>query len=379
MSLKQNLERIKLTKDELRQALISKNIDMTGVTFEQYPNKIQALNTGNITNVIIDPDSDIPINEQMLALNAEYEKLPVNTKTFVVRLVPTKPETISSVFDVVLPQSKKKVVINFVADSDEVSFQSNSLDVTFDAQRPLRPSNVIFTSTVNGGVKGLLNGCVCDKLTISLFGYDTNCDAILKNTSIKTFEGLGCYIDVLLAFTSSAVSAFENTNARTIKNVYFDFTQDFDATKMFFNCKALDYFSNCRISDVNNASYMFAGCTSLKDIRLDSNINFGSQCKNFSHTFDGCTSLIRVRVDASSATSFDNMFNGCSKLEVVELKGARVSFSVANTSMSSDDLNKMFGTLATVTDYPTITITNTPGAEACDKSIAINKGWRIIN
>jgi hypothetical protein len=51
----------------------------------------------------------------------------------------------------------------------------------------------------------------------------------------------------------------------------------------------------------------------------------------------------------------------------------------ANNQLSADALNSLFGTLPlTSRDYDAkIYIGNNPGTSACNRSIAVNKGWSV--
>jgi hypothetical protein len=140
---------------------------------------------------------------------------------------------------------------------------------------------------------------------------------------------------------------------------------------------------------------MFSGCTSLQSVSLDT-----SSGTNFSNMFSGCTSLQSVSLDTSSGTNFSNMFSGCRSLAAlpaldmssgtnfssilfntqslarVEATGIKVSFSVANCSLSAAALNEIYTNLATVTGQ-TITVSGNYGTASDNPIIATAKGWTV--
>ena len=91
---------------------------------------------------------------------------------------------------------------------------------------------------------------------------------------------------------------------------------------MFWDCNALTNLdvSKWDTSKVTGMGAMFDGCGSLTTLDI-SNWDT-SNVGNMDWMFDYCTSLTTIKgvIDMKSCTSYDNMFNGCTKLTGVKIK-----------------------------------------------------------
>ena len=163
----------------------------------------------------------------------------------------------------------------------------------------------------------------------------------------------------------------------------------------FNNCKALRDFSWISFDKATDMSSAFVNCYELKTITINT-----PTITSLSATFNGCLSLRRAEVIAPNATSAANCFIACQLLTDVklhtkanaartstytkanmlswinDLSGSSVVMSVASCNLNAAALNRIFTDLGTVTSA-TITITGTPGAATCDRSIATAKGWTV--
>ena len=143
-------------------------------------------------------------------------------------------------------------------------------------------------------------------------------------------------------------------------------------------------------------SSAFVECFELKSIAINS-----PTITSLSATFNGCSSLRRAEVIAPNATTAANCFIACQLLTDVtlhtkanaartttyskanmlswinDLSGSSVAMSVASCNLNAAALNRIFTDLGTVTSA-TITITGTPGAATCNRSIATAKGWTVM-
>lgn len=126
-----------------------------------------------------------------------------------------------------------------------------------------------------------------------------------------------------------------------------------------------------------NASGMFASCQALTSLPAGFVM---PKCANMVYLFNNCTNLVSVNEDfsAASATNINGIFSNCPKLEHAYLHGAKVSFGVQGTKMGADALNALFTSLGQADTGATVTITNTPGAATCDRTIAEAKGWTVV-
>ena len=96
-----------------------------------------------------------------------------------------------------------------------------------------------------------------------------------------------------------------------------------DLSECFRSCISIIFLdlSNLDSSDVTDMSYMFSGCSSLKEINLTNKFNT-SKVVNMKSMFSGCenlTSLDLSNFDISNVTDMSYMFYGCSSLEEIIL------------------------------------------------------------
>lgn len=143
---------------------------------------------------------------------------------------------------------------------------------------------------------------------------------------------------------------------------------------MFQYCYSLTSIPAMDTSKVTVMSFMFRGCRSLTSIpAMDT-----SKVTGANTMFQNCYSLTSIpAMDTSKVTSMLEIFDGCSGLTSIGIYGAKVSFSVANTSLSAAALNSLFSNLGTANAGATLTITGTPGAATCNRSLATVKGWTV--
>ena len=163
----------------------------------------------------------------------------------------------------------------------------------------------------------------------------------------------------------------------------------------FNNCNALRDFSWISFAQATDMSSAFVDCFELKTITINA-----PTITSLSATFNGCLSLRRAEVIAPAATSAANCFIACPMLTDVtlhttatanrtntysksnmvswinDLSGSSMTTSVASCNLNAAALNRIFTDLGTVASG-TITITSTPGAATCNRSIATSKGWTV--
>ena len=153
-------------------------------------------------------------------------------------------------------------------------------------------------------------------------------------------------------------------------------------------------------SKVKNANGMFVDCISMEKIPSENWDTSG--VLNFS-TFaeilqaQGKPSGLEIipRLDVRGVTANANLesiigftrfssLNYWSSIKVLGLTGTRASVNLRNAMLSATQLNDIFQGLSagrgglTPGTIRTITINNNPGAAACDRTIATNKGWQVL-
>ena len=184
-----------------------------------------------------------------------------------------------------------------------------------------------------------------------------------------------------LIFSNSFTNKFSQFNNSNIQKVSIIFDSQanipavLDGSCMFLECDTLTTILRIDTSNVASMSYMFFRCSSLTSIpHLDTSNVIEMEC-----TFYGCSSLTSIpALNVSKVTRLFEIFASCISLENIDMYRMKVSFSVAGTKLNAATLNKLFTNLATVTTTQTITITGTPGAATCDRSIATSKGWTVV-
>lgn len=163
----------------------------------------------------------------------------------------------------------------------------------------------------------------------------------------------------------------------------------------FYNCNALRDFSWISFDKATDMTSAFVNCYELKTITINT-----PTITSLSATFNGCLSLRRAEVIAPNATTAANCFIACQLLTDVtlhtkanaartstytkanmlswinDLSGSSMAMSLASCNLNTAALNRIFTDLGTVTSA-TITITGTPGATTCDRTIATAKGWTV--
>ncbi len=142
---------------------------------------------------------------------------------------------------------------------------------------------------------------------------------------------------------------------------------------MFGQCYSLQSVPLFNTAACTNMSYMFYQCYSLQSVPLFNT----AACTNMSYMFYQCYSLQSVPLfNTSTSTNMSFMFFSCTQLANIDATGFKVSFSVASCKLSSEALNKIYTSLATVSGQ-TITVTGNYGVSGDDPSIATAKGWTV--
>jgi len=166
----------------------------------------------------------------------------------------------------------------------------------------------------------------------------------------------------------------------------------------FRRCYRVEEVPNFNTSSGTNFSYMFENMVKLQRLpNIDT-----SNGTNFDHFASSCISNEYIPTyDLSNATntynmfrsnynvrkipaiSFSNtltnaglMFRDMLSLARVEATGIAETFSVYNGTIDAENLEYLFGNLATVSGE-TLDIGLNPGAATCDRTIATAKGWTI--
>ena len=144
---------------------------------------------------------------------------------------------------------------------------------------------------------------------------------IIINYQVKSFEKLFYYCKCIESINFKKFSR----NNININNMSY----------MFYGCSSLKKLnlSNFITNKVTNMSYMFSLCSSLKDINL-SNFNTNN-VTNMSYMFLGCSSLKKLNLSnfiTDNVINMSYMFFGCSSLKKSNLS----NFNTNNVTNMSD-------------------------------------------
>lgn len=182
-----------------------------------------------------------------------------------------------------------------------------------------------------------------------------------------------------------------------------DYSNATDLSHMLSFCYALKKSDNIDLSNVNSIRYMFYQDSKLESVNFLGNSNKLTQ---MNQVFSGCTKLNSIGLfDTSNVTDmqfafsgcsslkvipefqisknmesygFYDIFNGCSSLEEIHMKGMNLSFDISDsTKFTKEALVEILNNLATVTSTQTLEMGSTNLAKLTDeeKAIATNKGW----
>lgn len=154
------------------------------------------------------------------------------------------------------------------------------------------------------------------------FAQNAALKALPTIENIDMAVNMQTYASSCTSLTEVSLSAL--TNATIISNA-------------FSGCTSLTSAAIGAAPKIADASHIFSGCNSLKDVSLDLS---GGLLTNFSYAFNNCANLRKVTgiIDLSNATSSVGIFNGCSLLEEMRIKGLKADLNItecANLSTES--------------------------------------------
>ncbi|MEH8108037.1 leucine-rich repeat protein [Gallibacterium anatis] len=404
MNIAEKLEKINAIKNEIRSAIESKSVVISKTTpFEQYPEKINEIdNTAS-------PKASV---RKYLGDKKDFTQFAVFTEISAYVYANTKNAT-----KLVYETAPRSNVRYPVTGRDPRARATQLIDVDLSSAIALEGALSGFTKLTDDGfperietsqgtytAEYLFAGCenitrcpniILPNKIISLSYAFEGCKKLVEPPTNRTILGTysasymfsGCVgltdFSAEMPNLYSAVGMFKNCENLTSVNIrqYKPLTY---VLAMFDGCTKLTRITGVYTNAASTA-YVFSGCSSL--VEIPDNF-FGTlealgddpTLTESQSTFAGCSALTRVPyMNLSQATRLDAIFKGCTSLTDINAVGMKVSFSVADTKLDAEGLNKLFRNLATVTDNVSINISGTPGEEGCDKSIATEKGWRVIS
>ena len=178
----------------------------------------------------------------------------------------------------------------------------------------------IINNTNNSGDKLIRNREIINNLDIIIEGKINS--KILTGSFRK--EGLyTVYLSSNEIFTNTSYMFYGCSSLKQIDFSNFDTREVTDMSYMFYECSSLEQINlaSFNTDKVIDMSCMFSECSSLKNLDL---LKFNTnQVQDMGMMFSGCTSLKQLNLSSFSTnkvTNMSSMFSGCSSLESLNLQ-----------------------------------------------------------
>lgn len=375
MSIASELLTLNTAKQNIKQAIMDKGVDMAGVPFTNYHAKIAEIEGGGggeephyTRPADWLPLPEISVGEQKVALlYPVFEGLTTNAAYI----------TVAGNFTVDWGDGVAENYTGSTSTSRSHTYNWEDIPASTYCSRGYR--QVIITVTPQEGYD----------LTYLYF-------------SSGSYPARVKYIDIKLS--APQCTQLIMTNCRLLEQVEYIGTNNITGTNsryMFQYCYSLQNIVSLNTSTFTSFANMFQDCYSLKEIPLldTSNVTTFANAFNtcyslkeipafntinvtvFSYAFQNCYSLKDINcTHMNNSTIFVNSFYNCYNLEkfsVANPPAISFSFSTA-TQLSRSELINLFNRLPTA-ESATITITATSSMQLsdADKAIATAKGWAV--
>ena len=178
----------------------------------------------------------------------------------------------------------------------------------------------IINNTNNSGDKLIRNREIINNLDIIIEGKINS--KILTGSFRK--EGLyTVYLSSNEIFTNTSYMFYGCSSLKQIDFSNFDTREVTDMSYMFYECSSLEQINlaSFNTDKVIDMSCMFSECSSLKNLDL---LKFNTnQVQDMGMMFSGCTSLKQLNLSSfttNKVTNMSSMFSGCSSLESLNLQ-----------------------------------------------------------
>ena len=289
----QNLEKVLDAKNSIKQALVSKGVDMTDVPFESYPSKIEDIQSdgnGNANVIWKTNPNDIYFEN--------YDKYQINSAYIV---YDGNEYRISSLAENVV-----------VEENSEESFNLARYKSRYDMY------NIITEYLSQSEMEDLSQ----------YFSYKGE-PSVIYNVPITDYS-------------ENVSEMFSNCDVEKIPSKFKVTSNVKDISHMFQSCGSLQSLdaSNWNVSNVTNMGGMFMGCYSLKSLNLSgwdvSNVTDKSDIYNYrgmSHMFSNCSMLKSLDVsgwDVSNVVDKYCMFENCSGLTHIKCNQSFKDWCIEN-------------------------------------------------
>ena len=244
----------------------------------------------------------------------------------------------------------------------------------------IAPGSTVIAATAKNGVKGTCNVIVNSILPKQMIATTqltsrTTLDFIMRGTGTMTIDwGDGDEIETHTLYTMDDIDqGIGNISFKHTYNNASTYTIKINAVNIStFYCNyahliSLDVSGNTALQELNCYYNQFTQVTLGENLSL---LNFGCD-------YNSITSL-----DVSKNTSLIYLSFGHNQLTDLDLsKNTELEWVACHDNQfTAEALNRLFGTLnnkQVLFDNKSINIQDNPGEDACDRSIAKNKGWTV--
>jgi hypothetical protein len=149
-----------------------------------------------------------------------------------------------------------------------------------------------------------------------------------------------------------------------------------DIRQMYFGCQSIVEIEEFTPTLADSLSGVFQNCTALASIPVDIDCTAVTDINN---AFNGCSSLLAVSlINCDNITVANGTFAGATALANLTLQGIKCNLNVSGCNLSDTAINALFGSLGNATNK-VIDISNNPGSATCTTTIAELKGWTVVN
>ena len=371
MSIVENLNRIKSCKENIKQAIINKGVDMTGVAFEGYADKINEISGGASDdteymefNKIVDyatawetpdciffkattpnleyeiyPDTGNPHwsgegHLLTIALYSENGNLTTGTYTANEGNNQVNPHQFNIGGDVDMGGWTTHTGTYFEILPDTWGTPTDITDGTIDAK--VEGDKLVIklkSSVINARIQCPLSECPFDVVVYDPTDYLTLRKNITSYSSVESNIPVGAFYGMNITDVSlpnaNAIPADVFNNCMNLTTVDLPNVMFF-GQRVFYNCSSLQSIDLPLLTDTGGESFL--GCSSLSSVNLP-------KCETVAfNAFYQCSSLQSIDLPECVFVGSD-AFNQCSNLETVNLPKCTAVESQAFTSTNLSEIN----------------------------------------
>jgi hypothetical protein len=201
-------------------------------------------------------------------------------------------------------------------------------------------------------------------------------DTVSAQTLEQAFANCSALITVTLTNLANCVN-FKGMfyNCSDLITTGIDISAGEDVRQMYFGCTSVIAIEEFNPVLADSLSGVFQNCTALASV--PSNIDCTS-VTDINNAFNGCTSLSEVSlINCDNITVANGTFAGATSLADLTLQGIKCNLNISGCNLDAEALNELFASLGNV-NGKIIDVSTNPGSATCTETIAELKGWTVI-